>query len=235
MITLKNYKFNRYENFSLKIEDFKIVTGERVFIVGPSGSGKTTLLRALCALEDKLNGELTIDNKLIKNSHDKILKELSIMFMTQDLGLWPHMNTSEHISFAMSKGKSIKQDVHYWLDLVSLSHRSLNRPHELSQGEQQRLALARVLCTQPKYLFLDEPFANVDLVLAQELLEMVDKEQQKRNFTLVKITHQYFGIKDEKTSIIVMDEGKILQKGKWMEIRDNPQNEWVEKWLRLIL
>lgn len=234
MITLNNYKFNKYDNYLLDVDSLKIDDGERIFIVGPSGSGKTTLLRALCALEDESYGELNIDGKPIKGFHDKNLKDISIMLLTQELGLWPHMSASEHISFAITKGKSIKEDSYYWLELVGLGHKASSKPHELSGGEKQRLALARALSIEPKYLFLDEPFANIDTVLASELLKTIDLEQEKRGFTLVKTTHHYLGLQDEKTSIIIVNDGKIIQKGKWMDIKQNPLDEWTKKWIGLV-
>lgn len=234
MITLNNYKFDKYKNYSFEVDKLEINKGERIFIVGPSGSGKTTLLRALCALENESYGELIIDEIEIKCFNDKNLKNMSLMLLSQELGLWPHMSAQEHLSFVISKGKSIKENVSSWLNLVGLLHKEKSKPHQLSGGEKQRLALARALCAEPEYLFLDEPFANIDTVLAADLLGVIDAEQKRRGFTLVKTTHHYLGLQDERTSIIIVNEGKIIQKGKWMQIKENPQNEWIKKWVDLI-
>jgi ABC-type Fe3+/spermidine/putrescine transport system ATPase subunit len=234
MITLNNYKFDKYKNYYFEVDRLEINQGERIFIVGPSGSGKTTLLRALCALEDKSYGELNIDGISIKGFNDKNLQNMSLMLLTQELGLWTHMSAQEHISFAITKGKSIKEDASLWLELVGLKHKQESKPHELSGGERQRLALARALCTKPKYLFLDEPFANIDSVLAYELLEMINLQQGIQEFTLIKTTHHYLGLKDSKTIILVVNNGKIIQKGTWMEIKNNPQDEWTKKWVELL-
>jgi len=235
MITLNNYKFDKYKNYYFEVDKLEIKENERIFIVGPSGSGKTTLLHALCALEAKSYGELIIDGVLIQGFNDKNLKKMSLMLLTQELGLWAHMSAQEHISFAISKGKSIKENASSWLKLVGLSGKENSKPHELSGGEKQRLALARALCTKPKYLFLDEPFANVDSVLAYELLEMINLQQKIEGFTLIKTTHHYLGLKDEKTTIIIVNNGKIIQKGTWMDIKNNPQDTWTKKWIRLVL
>lgn len=234
MITLNNYTFNKYKNYHFRVNKLQINEGEHIFIVGPSGSGKTTLLRSLCALETKIDGELVIDGISIKGSNDKNLKKISLMLLTQDLGLWPHLSAQGHISFALSSGKSIKEDASQWLGLVGLEHKKDSKPNELSGGEQQRLALARALCVQPKYLLMDEPFANIDLVLANELLEMINLQQKIQKFTLIKTTHHYLGVKDDKTIIIVINDGKIIQKGTWMEIKDNPKGMWTKKWVELV-
>jgi ABC-type Fe3+/spermidine/putrescine transport system ATPase subunit len=235
MITLSNYKFDKYKNYYFEVDKLEINEGEQIFIVGPSGSGKTTLLRALCALEPEIYGELIIDGVSIKGFNDNNLKKISLMLLTQELGLWPHLSAQEHISFALTKGKSIKEDASKWLGLVGLKHKNNNKPDELSGGEQQRLALARALCSQPKYLFLDEPFANIDLVLADELLAMINIQQEIQKFTLIKTTHHYLGLKDEKTMIFVVNNGKIVQKGRWVEIKNNPKDMWTKKWVELIL
>jgi len=235
MIMLKNYKFDKYKNFYFKVDKLEIKESERIFIVGPSGSGKTTLLHALCALESKSYGELIIDGVPIKGFNDQNLKKMSLMLLTQELGLWVHMSAQEHISFAMTQGRSIKEEASSWLNLVGLTNKENRKPHELSGGERQRLALARALCTQPKYLFLDEPFANVDAVLAYELMEMINQQQKIQGFTLIKTTHHYLGLKDEKIIILVVNQGEIIQKGTWMEIKSSPIDEWTKKWVRLML
>jgi len=235
MILLSKYKFNKYKDYNLEVDKLEINEGERIFIVGPSGSGKTTLLRALCSLEEEVYGKLTIDGISINGYNDKNLKNISIMLLTQELGLWSHLTAQEHISFTITKGKSIKEDNLQWLDLVGLGHKRKSKPNELSGGERQRLALARALCSKPKYLFLDEPFANIDSVLANELLEMINLQQSIQKFTLIKTTHHYLGIKDERTIILVVNKGKIIQKGTWMEIKNNPQDKWTKQWVGLLL
>jgi len=234
MIKLENYFLYISSQFELKIECLTIQDSSRFFIVGPSGSGKTTLMKSLAGLHNNYQGTLQINGKTISARGLSALYEYNIMFLTQDLGLWPHMSASEHISFVLSKGVSLQSDAaEYWLDIVGLKNKQNVKPHELSGGEQKRLALARVLSAKPKYLFLDEPFANIDPVLACELMKQIDREYKKQNFALIEVTHYYLGIDDEKTTILVVIDGKIVQQGNWQKISQHPNNEWTKKWVKL--
>lgn len=234
MISLRHFYLNKDDKFILDIPDLQIDPGARLFIVGPSGSGKTTLLKRLVALDYTKNGELYVDQNHIKHDDMPSVKNASMMLMTQELGLWPHLSVQEHLSFANSKGVSLKENVDEWLNLVQLNTHANKRPHELSGGQRQRLALARALASKPNYLFLDEPFASIDPVLAAELMTMIDKQQMKQGFTLIKTTHHYLGIKDEKTEILVINEGKISQRGSWMGIKEDPKDEWTRQWVGLL-
>lgn len=234
MIQLKNYILQTSSQFELQIDCLKIQDSSRFFIVGPSGSGKTTLMKALAGLQHDYRGTLQIDEQIISDCGITGLHQHNIMFLTQEPGLWAHMTCSEHIAFVVSKGRTLQADsAEYWLDIVGLNNRQNARPHELSGGEQKRLALARVLSAQPNYLFLDEPFANIDSVLAHELMSNINREYEKQKFALIKVTHHYFGIQDENTTIVVVINGKIVQQTTWQDISQHPNNEWTEKWVKL--
>ena len=234
MITLENFALRVSSHFMLQIDCLKILNASRFFIIGPSGSGKTTLMKSLAGLKNNHQGSLRIDGREISASGLSALYKYNIMFLTQELGLWSHMSAAEHLSFVMTQGASLQSDgVEYWLDMVDLKNKQHVKPHKLSGGEQKRLALARVLCTKPRYLFLDEPFANIDPVLANELMGKIDREQKHQNFTLIKVTHHYYGISDENTTIVVMHNGQIIQRGNWQEISQHPNNKWIEQWAKL--
>lgn len=234
MIKLKKYSFQASSRFKLKVKYLEIPDASRFFIVGPSGSGKTTLMKSLAGLHDHYQGALQIDGVTIADYGLSALYKSRIVFLTQELGLWPHLNAMQHISFVLSEGASLKCDeASYWLDFVGLENKLDNKPHELSGGEQKRLALARALSAKPKFLFLDEPFANIDPVLAGELMNKIDREHEKQKFSLVKVTHHYLGLNDEKTNIIVINDGEIIQQGTWQEISQNPKDEWTKQWVGL--
>ncbi len=235
MIKLKNFILPVSPRFELRIDKLEIHIPSRMIIVGPSGSGKTTLMESLAGLQTDFCGSLQIDGQVISDSSSHLYC-YNIMFLTQELGLWPHMTCLEHISFMLSKGRTLQaEDSEYWLNIVGLNNRQNARPHELSEGERRRLALARVLSAKPRYLFLDEPFTNIDSVLACELMDKIDIEYERQKFALIKVTHHYFGIKAEHTTIVVVINGKIVQQGTWQQISQHPNNEWTEKWINLSL
>jgi len=232
MIELHNIRFNR-ENFSLKIEELKIVEGTKTILVGASGSGKTTLLRILSGLEKRFEGEYRLDG-IAKKDLGK-LKERGIMFLSQDFLLWEHLNVIEHLNFVLNGGKSLKehQESINFLKMVGLFYKKENKISQLSTGERQRLALARALSAKAKYLFLDEPFSNIDMVLAHELIEIINKYQNDKKFSVIFSSHGHLGFKKD-SKIIILDNGKIIQKGKWENIKNKPNNKWIKKWVELV-
>lgn len=237
MIRLERCRYSPAGNsqFTLLVDSLSVNKGETVFIVGPSGSGKTTLLKALAGLLRNNDAELYINGDLIHGTGSKLYQK-GLMFLCQELGLWPHLTCEEQVAFVATKGRSLKSDTSaYWLEFVGLKDKVASLPGILSGGEQKRLALARALAAKPQYLFLDEPFANIDVVLASELMEKIDLIQAEENFTLIKVSHHYHGIKNSKNEIVIMDHGQVVQRGIFAEIADRPANPWTKQWVNLML
>ena len=197
MIELKNitlfFKQHKiFDNFSLHIAEH-----ERVVLFAQSGSGKTTLLRLIAGLQSMESGQIYINQVLVTDGN-KILvpphkRELGMVF--QDLALWPHLNVSENIQLAL-KLQNIAPEIRNKqlieiLKTVGLEQHSSKQVHQLSGGEQQRVALARTLVLRPKILLMDEPLSSLDsnsnLALRKEILAL----QKKYAFTLVYVTHNH--------------------------------------------
>ncbi len=221
-------------NVFLDIENNKIVG-----ILGPSGSGKTTLLRIISGLEVPDKGAIFITGECVYS--EKIFVEpekRNIGFVFQDLGLWPHMNAEEHLDFVLeAKGitnsEQKEKEIKKTLKLVNLDKYSKSYPHQLSGGEKQRLAIARVLAQDSKILLLDEPFSNLDPVLKKELKKELVSLQKKMKLTIVYITHNPSEIFDIADKIVILKEGKILQEGKPKEVLKKPKNDFVRKFLEI--
>ncbi len=233
MIKLENIRHSFGGDFTLSIETLSIPSKSTTCIIGPSGSGKSTLLNIMAGLKNFDSGTVEIDGQDVKSLAKKDrLHQLNMMFMSQELGLWPHMSVLDHIRFVL--GTKDINEAEDWLQKVKLTDKALFKPWQLSGGERQRLALARALAVKPEYLFLDEPFANLDTVVADELLEIIDREQQEHQFTLVKISHHTVGLNRADINILVMNSGSIIQQGNLQEIRTDPVGTWSEKWVSLL-
>lgn len=234
MINIKNIGHSYGGDFRLTVEELSIPSNSRTYIIGPSGSGKSTLLKLICGLQNFDTGDIRIDEHDLKSLlQTDQLHRLEMMFMSQELGLWPHMSALEHLTLVMDT-KDTDEAVE-WLSKVQLSHKADAKPYQLSGGERQRLALARALAVRPKYLFLDEPFANLDLVLADELLSLIYQEQRLSPLTLIQISHYTMGLEDPDANILVLDNGSIVQQGNLNEIKNNPSGEWSEKWVSMLI
>jgi len=234
MIILKDALFKRDNGFSLKVNRVEIKEGSKTVLIGASGSGKTTLLRVLSGLEEDFTGEYSIDGKPKEKLGE--LKSRGVMFLSQEFLLWEHLTVIEHINFVLTRGKSLKntKESEEFLEIVGLIYKKNSKISQLSTGERQRLALARALSAKAKYLFLDEPFSNIDVVLAHELIEVIEKRQKIDGFALVKSTHHHLGFKQDGNQIVILDSGKIIQQGEWHEIQKNPKSRWVEQWVDLV-
>jgi polar amino acid transport system ATP-binding protein len=234
MINIKGIKHSYGGDFRLIIDDLSIPSNSRTYIIGPSGSGKSTLLKLISGLESFDTGVIRIDEHDLKTLVKKgQLHRLQMMFMSQELGLWPHMSVLEHLQLVL--GTKDTNEAIIWLDKVHLSHRADAKPYQLSGGERQRLALARALAVKPKYLFLDEPFANLDLVLANELLSIIYEEQYFSSLTLIQISHYTMGLEDPEANIVVLDNGSIVEQGNLNKIKNNPIGNWSKKWVSMLI
>jgi len=235
MICIDTCIVNKEKYFRLDIKDLYFKKGHKYFIVGASGSGKSTLVRAILGI-DMCEG--VIYKK--KNGHrimqsDPLYKK-RLMYLSQEFALWDHLSVEAHINFTLSKGRSLKRqnETAYYMALVDLEHRATQKPHMLSGGEKQRLALARALAAKPEYLFLDEPFANIDIVQADMLMRMLENEQKKEGFGMIKVTHHFVGIKDTYSTVIVLEEGKITFKGSFLQMQEYESSPWIQQWKELL-
>lgn len=166
--------------------------GDIVALIGDSGSGKSTLLRLISGLEVPTSGEIKLNQKTIYNDRSFVKPEhRSVGMVFQDYALFPHMKVDKNIRFGISKLPKQNQVkiTDAVLKLVNLPHKKHSYPHNLSGGEQQRIALARSLATHPELLLLDEPFSNLDARLKTQVRHDLKSILNKANTTCILVTH----------------------------------------------
>lgn len=178
----------------LDISNFEIATGEQVVLIGPSGCGKTTLLHTIAGITKPDSGKVLLDQieltRFSESVRDRIRADkLGYVFQTFNLlaGFSAYENVLLGMTFA-SKKKS-PQRAKRLLEQVGLSHRMGNKPHQLSVGEQQRVAVARALANRPSLLLADEPTANVDPGNQQQIVDLIKKSCREENIALLMVTH----------------------------------------------
>jgi ABC-type sugar transport system ATPase subunit len=217
-ITIKNLskhfgKVVALDNVSLVIEPENFVT-----LLGPSGCGKTTLLRCVAGLEDPDGGEIYIGNKLVF-SHPKGIslppgqRDLGLVF--QNYALWPHMKVDKNITFALEIQKMPKAEmekrVKDSLKEVQMEGYEERYPREMSGGQQQRIALARMLAYRPKVFLMDEPLSNLDARLRMDMRAELKRLHHVSGATTIYVTHDQVEALTMSSNIAVMKLGVIQQ------------------------
>ena len=182
---------NKVNNVNLKIPN----QGEIISLLGPSGVGKTTVLRTIAGLQKLESGQIFLKNKLLSSEKEHVEPEKrNIALSFQDNSLFPNYNVIENINFGKKRANrnsfNFKTD-----DIIKLLHIEplLDKyPHQISAGEAQRVSLARSLVSKPDLLLLDEPFANIDQNLKEEIQYSVKNLLKKFNLTTIIVTHDSF-------------------------------------------
>jgi len=198
---------------------FTVKAGEFVSIVGQSGAGKTTLTKMILADENPSDGTVffeSIDIHKLKNKDlTKLRRRIGVVF--QDFKLLSNKTAYENIAFAMEAvGKTdeeIASDVPHVLELVDLGHKTTHFPHQMSGGEQQRLAIARAIINQPELIIADEPTGNLDPINTHEIVQIL-KKINDLGTTVILATHNRGVIDSVGKRVITMEKGKIVRDSK---------------------
>jgi len=212
------------QNISIELQEDKIAC-----ILGPSGCGKTTLLKLISGLEKTQKGKIFIKDKLVSSPTKHIkTEERNIGFLFQDFALFPHLTVEKNLKFAIKNHKNAEKDIGDILKLIKLPNALKKYPHELSGGEQQRIALARAIISRPNILLLDEPFSNLDLSLREEIRDDTLHLLQRFNISVIIVTHDPFEAMFISNKIYILkDNGTIVQSGSPNNLYNNPASPYV--------
>lgn len=220
--------FDNGKTFVLDNVSFSISKGKVTTIVGESGSAKTTLIRLIAGLETPDAGSITLKNEII--SSNEVLKspeKRNIGLVFQDYALFPHLTVEKNIAYGIldksQKDKRIKEV----LSLVGLTGYEKRYPHQLSGGQQQRVALARALAPNPELLILDEPFSNLDTMLREQLRREIFEIIKETKVTAIFVTHDTEDALAVSDEIMVMKQGKLMQKDTSEILYKQPKSLYV--------
>ena len=222
-----NYKINNnniLQDINLELEKERIAC-----ILGPSGCGKTTMLKLIAGLEKVQSGEIYLNDNLVSSIHKHIKTEKrKIGFLFQDYALFPHLTVKDNLNFAIQNHKDMSHNIDEIIEIIKLPKSLHKYPHELSGGEQQRVALARSIIAQPDLLLLDEPFSSLDLNLREEVRDDTLHLLQKSNISVLIVTHDPFEAMFISNKIYIMEKsGKIIQSGSPQELYNSPSTSYV--------
>ncbi len=216
------------DDIILKSLNLSVKDGEFVTLLGPSGCGKTTTLRLIAGFETPDEGEIRFAGEIINNVPPN---KRNINTVFQKYALFPHLNVAENIGFGL-KLKNVpqqerKRQVDEMLELVNLKGFGSRSISSLSGGQQQRVAIARAVINKPKVLLLDEPLGALDLKLRKEMQVELKKLHEQLNMTFIYVTHDQEEALTMSDTVIVMNQGEILQQGTPIDIYNEPTNAFV--------
>lgn len=218
----------------LKDINMKILPSKITCLIGPSGGGKSTVLSILSLLDTPTHGQIDVDNNsyLFKNGAKNKIKPnlypmLSVVF--QGLFLFPHLSNRENILLPLREQKKNTDNFQYIINKLKIENILNKFPQQCSGGEKQRVAIARQLLLNPKYLLLDEVTSALDLESTYIVGELL-KEQKEKGSGILLITHMINFAKRIGDDFYFLDKGLIVEEGS-IERLNNPQTERLKQFL----
>ncbi|MDE0114050.1 MAG: ABC transporter ATP-binding protein [Albidovulum sp.] len=214
--------------------NFEVEEGKLLVLLGPSGCGKTTTLRCVGGLEQPEHGRIVIDGEDVTNAAKGLFLQPNVRGMgmvAQSYAIWPHMNVFENVAFPLRMrklGKSeISERVRKALNVVRLGELGGRNATDLSGGQQQRVALARAIVGRPKVLLFDEPLSNLDAKLREEMRYLLKDIQREIKITAIYVTHDQAEAMALGDELLVMNEGRIEQRGSAKSLYCEPRTRFV--------
>ena len=199
------------EIFTITDFSFSLKDGEITSIIGSSGIGKTTLLRIIAGLEEPSEGEVRINEKLVSSKNFILPPEKrNLGLVVEDRALFPHLNVKKNVMFGINYIEEKESLAREYLELFKVLDLEEKFPHEISAGQQQRVAFARALITNPDILLLDEPFAALDKKLKSELHVETKKIFKEKGLSVILVTHDEEEAEYFSDRIIEFQESKII-------------------------
>jgi putative ABC transport system ATP-binding protein len=215
----KVYKAGEIEVEALAEVSLDVSEADFVLVSGPSGSGKTTLLNVLGCLDRATSGTVKIFGRDTSALSDDQLSDLrlnTIGFVFQAYNLIPTLTARENIEFPMvlsgrdqTRRERRSEEL---LELVGLGDRAVNKPDQLSGGEQQRIAIARALANDPKILLTDEPTGNLDSRSSSRVYELLARVNEGLGVTIITVSHDTNFVQHCKRGVVIVD-GRIVDDG----------------------
>ena len=220
--------------------DLVVPRGNVTVLVGPSGSGKSTVLRCINGLELPTAGSVTVDGRPVTDKGkdlDAIREEVGMVF--QQFNLFAHLTVLGNVTLAQRLVRHRSKDeaehiAREQLERVGIPEKADCYPRELSGGQQQRVAIARSLAMSPKLMLFDEPTSALDPEMINEVLDVM-LELAQGGMTMVVVTHEMGFARAAADTLVVMDRGRIVERGVPSEVFESPREERTRQFFAKVL
>lgn len=216
VISLKNVSVCHEDGVLLSHVNLSVSRGEFIYLIGKSGAGKTSLLRMLYGDVPVEDGEASVcgfDLQHLKRREiPKLRRRLGIVF--QNARLLPDRNVYDNLYFVLRatgwKRKEIDAQIMKTLELVGMKDKMAVYPHRLSEGEQQRVGIARALINNPELILADEPTGDLDPITSSEIIGLLVDLNKNSNTTMLVSTHDFMMIDKYQSRVVCCENGTLL-------------------------
>lgn len=218
---------------------FSVEEGETFVVMGLSGSGKSTMIRCLNRLIEPTAGQILVrgqDVLALDEAGLRSLRQKQMAMVFQRFGLLPHRTVLQNVAYGLEvqgvPPKERNEKARRWVETVGLKGWEEQYPNQLSGGMQQRVGIARALCTDPEILLMDEPFGALDPLIRREMQEELLRLQGQLNKTIIFITHDLDEALRLGDHIAILKDGLLVQVGTPEEILTQPADDYVAEFTR---
>ncbi|WP_130839662.1 methionine ABC transporter ATP-binding protein [Corynebacterium neomassiliense] len=227
----KTFRQGKKQIVALDDVSIDIPGGSIVGIIGYSGAGKSTLVRQINGLDVPDSGEILLDGKNIVGYSERQLRDIrrDIGMIFQQFNLLTSRTVAGNVAYPLKLQGISRQDretrVAELLEFVGLADKGKSWPEQLSGGQKQRVGIARALATNPSLLLADEATSALDPSTTREVLELLRKVNEEFGITIVVITHEMEVVRTIADTVVVMQQGKVVEKGSVYEVFSSPKTD----------
>ena len=230
MLQVKDISFSYQDKPTITALSFELQKGKNLAVIGESGCGKSTLLKLIYGLYDLDEGEIFWNDNQVLGPKFHLIPGMDFMkYLAQDFDLMPFITVAENVGKYLS---NIYQDkkkarIAELLDIVEMTDYANIKAKNLSGGQMQRVALARVLALEPEVLLLDEPFSHIDNFRKNSLRRKLFGYLKEKQITTIFATHDSSDVLSFADVVLVLKDGKIIEKGNPKTICDKPKTKYI--------
>jgi ABC-type sulfate/molybdate transport systems ATPase subunit len=230
MLQVNSISFAYLKEQTITNLSFSLEKGTNLAVIGESGCGKSTLLKLIYGLYDLNEGQIFWNDIEVLGPKFNLIPGMDFMkYLAQDFDLMPFITVAENVGKYLSNIDSEKkwQRVSELLEIVEMNEFANVKAKNLSGGQMQRVAIARVLALEPEVLLLDEPFSHIDNFRKNSLRRRLFAYLKEKGITCIVATHDSTDVLSFADEVLVMQQGVIMEQGTPKEVFNNPKNSYV--------
>lgn len=230
MLKINTISFSYQDKLTIDAVSFNLKKRQHLAVIGESGCGKSTLLKLIYGLYDLDEGQIFWNDTAVLGPKNNLIPGMDFMkYLAQDFDLMPFITVAENVGKYLSNiyPEKKKERISELLEIVEMTDYADIKAKNLSGGQMQRVALARVLALEPEVLLLDEPFSHIDNFRKNSLRRKLFSYLKEKQITTIFATHDSSDVLSFADEVLVMKEGKIIEEGNPKAIYESPKSSYI--------